>query len=97
MLNTFFSDILSFYKEELAGENTSHISILSQLHQCSKLGSMQTLVDLTVQGHRRTKEVLASHAEAYDCYAKAYLPGCADFHILANERYKLDELRLDQA
>lgn len=54
-------------------------------------------MEMTVQGHRRTKEVLASHAEAYDCYMKGYLPGFADFHILANERYKLDELRLDQS
>lgn len=92
-----YSDIFSFYKEELRGEDTNHISILANMHKCSKLESMKYLADYSVAGARRARDVLASHPEAYEIYTKHFLQGYVDFHAAASVRYKLPDLKLTES
>jgi hypothetical protein len=86
------SDILSFYKEELAGETVNHISILAGCDGKSKKDTLRRMVHDTADAHNRVLEILASHRDAYDAYWN-FSRGYVGFHA-GSSRYRLDELAL---
>jgi hypothetical protein len=50
LADLFYSDIFSFYKEEISHEDTNHISLLAQLTGKSKLQCMKDLAEYSVDG-----------------------------------------------
>jgi hypothetical protein len=86
------SDVLSFYKEELAGETVNRVSFLAAVHGISKNESLGRLVDDGVAAHERVQQILKSHKPALDAYL-AFSHGYVGFHAGA-KRYRLHELDL---
>lgn len=89
-----FSEVLSFYKEQLANDNTNHISLTVSLRGWTKLEALQDFADSAVRSSRATEAILSAHPEAYEIYTKSFLPGYMGFHAAAMERYKLNDLEL---
>ncbi|KAH7912526.1 terpenoid synthase [Hygrophoropsis aurantiaca] len=87
------NDILSFYKEEVGGEAVNHVSILAACQGISKIDALRQLVDATVEAHNKILRILEPRSAAYNAYIK-FSRGFVDFHIAAEDRYKLDELCL---
>jgi hypothetical protein len=88
------SDILSFYKEELAqaGDNINFVSLSSKAKGISKIEVLRQLVDDSVECYRRGFKLLQASPKALDAY-KSYCAGYIKFHTFS-PRYKLDQLRL---
>ncbi|EIN06376.1 terpenoid synthase [Punctularia strigosozonata HHB-11173 SS5] len=86
------NDILSFYKEELAGETVNRVSFLAAVHGISKNESLKRLVDEGVAAHERVQQILEAHQPALDAYL-AFSHGYIGFHAGA-KRYRLTELDL---
>lgn len=84
--------MLSFYKEELAGENTNHISTLASRNKESKLDTLKRVARMVVDDYNRIVTILEGSPEACDAF-KRYAIAYFDFHF-AVERYKLAELDL---
>jgi hypothetical protein len=86
------SDILSFYKEEVAGETTTYLSRVAASRAITRLDALHEAIDQTVQAHHNILESLKLHTEAYDAYV-SFFHGYVDFY--ADPRYKLEELMSD--
>ena len=84
------NDILSFYKEELAGEDDNYVHMRAGL---SGNGTIATLEEICEETLTEISNITAtlSHdpeaAEVFDCYIRDYLR----FHF-STTRYKLEEL-----
>ena len=89
---SYSSDILSFYKEELAGETVNRISQLAVCRKISKERALNSLVSGAAGSHKRVFEILATHPGAHKAYA-SFSQGYIGFHA-GLRRYKLDELHL---
>ena len=65
----FRSDVLSFYKEEIAGETVkfNHISILTQRQGVSKMTAFQ---QLAVGAAEQADKVLETHRKAHNAWQK---------------------------
>ncbi|KAF8557707.1 terpenoid synthase [Imleria badia] len=86
------NDVLSFYKEELAGETTNRISILAACNKSSKLDALDALVKTTSDGFESAVEILSACPEARETFKK-FAAGLIRFHISVG-RYRLAELEL---
>lgn len=86
------SDVLSFYKEELAGENTNQISIMAARSGESKLETLKRMAGSVVDLHGTIVKILDGSREACDAF-KSFVVGYFDFHFTV-ERYKLADLDL---
>jgi hypothetical protein len=86
------SDILSFYKEEVACETTTYLSRVAASRAITRLDALHEAIDQTVQAHHNILESLKLHTEAYDAYV-SFFHGYVDFY--ADPRYKLEELMSD--
>jgi hypothetical protein len=86
------SDILSFYKEEKAGDDMNYVSLLATTRKITKLQALRILVDEGIAAHERIVRILAPSKEASDLYQK-FCQGYLGFHVYT-ERYRLDELAL---
>ena len=86
------SDILSFYKEEIAGETTTYLSRVAASRAITRLDALHEVIDQTVQAHHNILESLKLHTEAYDAYV-SFFRGFVGFH--SDPRYKLEELMSD--
>ncbi|KAF5346174.1 hypothetical protein D9758_009928 [Tetrapyrgos nigripes] len=86
------NDILSFYKEEKAGDDLNYVSLLATTRKITKLQALRTLVDEGIAAHERIVRILAPSREASDFYQK-FCQGYLGFHVYT-ERYRLDELDL---
>ena len=84
------SDITSFYKEELAGQQENTVSLLARLNNRSKLQQLRIFADDVVEAHRRTSAILADREAAYGDYM-LFWSGYVPFHA-ASKRYRLSEL-----
>ncbi|EIN12178.1 terpenoid synthase [Punctularia strigosozonata HHB-11173 SS5] len=84
------NDVLSFYKEALAGEELNHISLLAAVNETTKTNSLSRIASETVSAHRRVKNLLKSHPPALEAY-NAFSHGYIEFHMTA-ERYRLREI-----
>ena len=84
------SDILSFYKEELAGEKDNTVSLLAKVNNRTKLDQLRVLTDEVIKYHHSTCTTLKDFLEGYDDYMLFWL-GYIQFHI-GSKRYRLSEL-----
>ncbi|KAF8993452.1 hypothetical protein BDQ17DRAFT_1252929 [Cyathus striatus] len=84
------TDIMSFYKEELQGEDFNYISLVGKMQGLGKLDALKLVTHDTASAHERVLDML--NGEAYTCY-KAYIQGYVAFHALCR-RYKLDQLKM---
>ena len=87
-----FSDILSFYKEELAGETTNQISMVAARNKTSKLDALNALAETTMDIVENTIEILNESPEACEIFMK-FVIGLVHFHTSVG-RYRLAELAL---
>ncbi len=84
-----FSDVLSFYKEELAGENANYIS-----HEANKRGEKKILVfrelahDVALCTSRITNILEGESKAAFQFFIGGYL----SFHTSFDSRYHLEDL-----
>ena len=86
---TLHSDILSFYKEEIAGEKTNLVHDLSNVLNKSIEENLESLLDEVVHAVRRGREVLSGEQERATW--ERLLSGWAAFHFLS-PRYRLAAL-----
>ncbi|KAK0501358.1 hypothetical protein EDD18DRAFT_1458870 [Armillaria luteobubalina] len=84
------NDVLSFYKEEAAGEELNRVSLLALCDNSTKIDVLKQLVDSTVEAHNNILDILKPNEEALDAYlsfSDGYIPG----HTKV-PRYRLNEL-----
>ncbi|KAF8993302.1 isoprenoid synthase domain-containing protein [Cyathus striatus] len=89
-VTNYGNDIMSFYKEELQGEELNYISLFGKTRGLEKLDSLKLVTDHTASAHERILILL--DGDAYACY-NAYCQGYVGFHALCR-RYKLDQLNM---
>ncbi|KAK0197805.1 isoprenoid synthase domain-containing protein [Armillaria mellea] len=88
----FANDILSFYKEECAGETNNLISLLADARGEPKCRVLRSVAVECIQTHKKALSILSPDEgvrRAYEEFVKGYLA----FHLGA-ERYRLSELNL---
>lgn len=87
------NDLLSFYKEEIAGEECNLVSYLHKgcTNGASKVDVLEWVMQRAVHSYRRSLELLQTEAarDAMRAFAQGYL----DFH-LQSKRYRLVEMGL---
>ncbi|KAK0238934.1 hypothetical protein EDD85DRAFT_828495 [Armillaria nabsnona] len=84
------NDVLSFYKEEVAGEELNRVSLLALCDNSTKIDVLRQLVDSTVEAHNNISDILKPNEEALDAYLSF-----SDGYIWAHaglSRYRLKEL-----
>ncbi|EIN07076.1 terpenoid synthase [Punctularia strigosozonata HHB-11173 SS5] len=86
------NDVLSFYKEVLAGESTNYVSVEARLHRISKIESLRRIADETATSHERSQQMLEACPKALEAYM-ALSHGYVAFHA-CSERYRLNEAGL---
>ncbi|KAA1475617.1 terpenoid synthase [Dentipellis sp. KUC8613] len=86
------NDILSFYKEEMAGETVNLVHTLARCRGVPHAAVLRSLIDDAVTAHERTLRTLSPHRGAYETYRR-FSEGYVAFHV-ATRRYRLDELEL---
>jgi hypothetical protein len=84
------SDILSYYKEEIEGDNINSVSLSAASRAITKLDALHEIIDKTVQSHHNILKSLKLHSEAYNAYV-SFFQGFVTFHR-AVPRYKLQAL-----
>ncbi|EJD41663.1 terpenoid synthase [Auricularia subglabra TFB-10046 SS5] len=89
------NDILSFYKEELAGDSVNHVSLTAQCRNISKLEALKLVADECAEAHLRVVETLQGDPVARAAWL-SFANGYIGFHA-ASKRYRLDELRVSGA
>lgn len=94
LFNKSYSDLFSFYKEELRGETTNQVSLMAQREGISKLCCLKMLSEGSIERIQRSKDVLASFPDAQQSFHFCeFLNGYLNFHF-REPRYKLHELNL---
>jgi hypothetical protein len=86
------SDLISFFKEELAGETINYVSLSAQSKGVTKLEALQILADETAQCYIRASRLLEPYPEAWKAF-RAFCVGYIGYHV-QTPRYKLDQLQL---
>ncbi|KAL5496042.1 hypothetical protein ACEPAH_3135 [Sanghuangporus vaninii] len=88
-----FNDILSFYKEDLAGGGEDALVWLTARNRdMTVYESLCTIANETVDVHSRVLRILAPFEDAYEAYRK-FARGFYGFHF-ESKRYKLQDLGL---
>jgi len=90
LITYFNSDITSFYKEELAGENENTVSLPAKVNNRTKMDQLRILSDQVVKCHHNTCAILKDWKEAYGDYL-LFWSGYVSFSA-ASKRYRLSEL-----
>lgn len=89
-MNELFSDVLSFYKEELAGETANHVSIVARCEGKTKEEVLRRITEDTVACHSRLQKILMNDREASEILDQLF-EGYVSFHASLG-RYRLEEL-----
>ncbi|PBK99504.1 terpenoid synthase [Armillaria gallica] len=84
------NDVLSFYKEESAGEEMNQVSLLASCSKCPKIEAVKQLVDITIGAHRNILDILCPDKAALDAYL-SFSDGYLRAHVEIS-RYRLEEL-----
>ena len=94
MANISFSDVLSFYKEELAGENGNYISLeASQRGQQDKIPVFRDLArDVSLCVSRVTNILEGSDNSEAKAAFQCFIGGYVSFHTSFDSRYHLNDL-----
>lgn len=87
------SDILSFFKEESAGDAANYVSLVAATRGLAKEDGLHVVVEKTMQAHHNILECLRPHPDPYDAYVN-FFDGYIKFHA-ALKRYRLEEIMLD--
>ncbi|KAJ8594643.1 terpenoid synthase [Rhizopogon salebrosus TDB-379] len=87
------NDILSFFKEESAGDAANYVSLVAATRGLAKEDGLHVVVEKTMQAHHNILECLRPHPDAYDAYVN-FFDGYIKFHA-ALKRYRLEEIMLD--
>lgn len=87
-----FSDVLSFYKEELVGETTNQVSTQATRTNKSKLETFGELTETTIGLYKRIVKILEGSPEACEAF-KRYTAGYVYFHT-STARYRFEDLDL---
>lgn len=88
-----YSDILSFYKEELVGESINYVSLWAKSRRCEKSQALYAIIDETVEAHEKVVQILGKEPAALKAYYN-FASGYVQFHTVLDRRYHLDELSL---
>jgi hypothetical protein len=94
LLGYIRSDVLSFYKEELAGETENLIPTLASLYKESKGEIVKKLLNEAVESHFQILDTLHSSAEAVEA-RNSFANGYVEFHFALSKRYRLTELDIN--
>ena len=86
-----FSDVLSFYKEELAGENANYIANEASQRGEDKILVFRKLARDVALCISRTTNILESSSEAQAAFL-SFMGGYESFHTSFGSRYHLDDL-----
>ncbi|TFK66370.1 terpenoid synthase [Pluteus cervinus] len=86
----YVNDVLSFYKEEIVGEQANFVTNMANCHRISKIDALRRLAEDTAADALRAMKIVSGHPGAYKA-AQAFVQGYIVFH-LASPRYKLTEL-----
>ena len=89
---TSFSDLLSFYKEERAGEMTNHISTLAARTMKSKLEVFGELTEAAIGLYKRIVKILQGCPDAREAFEHS-AAGYVRFHT-SSGRYRLEDMDL---
>lgn len=85
------SDVLSFYKEEVAGDSVNYISVLARRQGVPNMTAFQKLADEVARSAAQVGKILEGDQEAHDAWQK-FKAGYVGFHTSLEDRYRLDEL-----
>ena len=90
--DTHSSDIASFYKEELAGEQANYVHDRAYTTSSSPEEVLQELVQEVIAATRKARNILCTERERYvwEAFATGYLV----FHVYTSSRYRLHELEI---
>ncbi|KAG2114310.1 isoprenoid synthase domain-containing protein [Suillus discolor] len=90
------NDILSYYKEEMEGDNTNYLSLMAASRTSTlKQDALLELIEKTVQAHHNILEYLRPGSEACDAYV-SFFEGYVKFHV-ALKRYKLKDIMTEMS
>jgi hypothetical protein len=89
-----FSDILSYYKEEIEGETVNYLSLMAGSCALSKQDALHELIEKTVQARHNALQILRPRTDVYDAFL-SFFHGYFGFHA-ALGRYKLEEIMLER-
>lgn len=84
------SDVLSFYKEELAGESLNYISLRAKINKTTKLEELKNVVSDCLGALQQIRQLEQDFPAVCGPLAPCW-PGYLRFHLSA-PRYKLLEL-----
>jgi hypothetical protein len=88
--DTQYSDVLSFYKEELAGEDLNYISLRAKINKTTKLEELKSVVNDCLDSLQKIKQLEHDFPDVCRPLAPCW-PGYLRFHLSA-PRYRLLEL-----
>ncbi|KAJ8508999.1 hypothetical protein ONZ45_g8773 [Pleurotus djamor] len=83
-------DVLSFYKEELAGEDSNYVSTVASRQGCPKIKVLGELADSVASDYQTAVDILASCTPALEAW-KSFANGYTTFHV-SSKRYRLGEI-----
>lgn len=86
------NDILSFYKEELAGETVNRVHLLAQSRGVKQSVTLEEILDDAVEARACVLRTLSINGEACDAW-ESFCQGYIGFHA-GLKRYRLSELGL---
>ncbi|KAF8634534.1 hypothetical protein AX15_000833 [Amanita polypyramis BW_CC] len=84
------NDVLSFYKEELAGETSNYISICARVNRTNKLDELKKTVDETVDAYQQVEKLARTFPNVHGTYMLGWA-GHLRFY-LSLTRYRISEL-----
>jgi len=84
------NDVLSFYKEELAGEDLNYISLRAKINKTTKLEELKNVVNDCLDSLQKIKQLEHDYPDVCGPLAPCW-PGYLRFHLSA-PRYRLLEL-----
>ena len=86
-----FSDVLSFYKEELAGEKGNYISLEASQRVQEKIPVFRELTRDVSLCISRVENILEGSREAKAAF-QCFMGGFVSFHTSLDSRYHLNDL-----
>lgn len=92
LLTLSHSDVLSFYEEEVGGEDNNYISILSAQRGVPKTVILEQLADLVLSSYVSANNILCTSSSATQAAWGRYARGYVSFHASYGARYRLHEV-----
>ncbi|KAL4268873.1 trichodiene synthase family protein [Pleurotus pulmonarius] len=90
----YLNDVMSFYKEELAGETNNYVSLMAKHCGAAKLDILQRVADQVVSWLSTAETLLSTSQPAREAL-RHFSQGYVDYHTSAS-RYQLRELMGDE-